>query len=207
MQVATTFPNISVTLTDFEKLIKAGNFLTSSRLTSSYVYTENLSGKLDFKTPDSEVLRMNFAPLISWYGNWVHNITSNISINHSDSKNIDNRTDRVTRSQTQSINGRLSWTFAAARGLKILFFKRTRLTNEFTTDLNFTVEKTYNTEKGQDFNVTDDRLKYTITPGASYEFNKNIHGGLTSNYEWSHDRKRNRKVKTFRLGIWIEIMF
>ena len=210
MQKATTFPNISVTLTEFEKLVGAESFLTSSRLTSSYVYTENLSGELDFKTPDSEALRMNFAPLISWYGNWIHNITSNISLNYSTSKNINHRLsyDNITKSQTQSMNGRLSWRFAAAKGLKILFFKRTRLTNEFTTDLNFTAEKTYNTQKGQKTTIIEvDKLKYTISPGASYEFNKNIHGGLTSNYEWSHDRKRETKVKTFRLGIWIEIMF
>ena len=55
--------------------------------------------------------------------------------------------------------------------------------------------------------VTTKKIRYTISLGASYKFSKNIYGGLTSNYEWSDDRKRDQQISTFSLSIWIEIMF
>jgi hypothetical protein len=208
MSVTTTFPNISVVLSEFEKIIKIEKILTSSRLSSSYVYSITEDGDLDFTSPDRENIRINFNPLLSWHGNWVHNITSSLSVNYSDSKTITHYTSSVNRSTTQSMAAHLEWSFSAARGLKILFFKRTKLKNELTTQLDFNLEKTYATIKGREtFEETTDKIKYTISPGASYKFSKNIYGGLTSNYEWSDDHKTDRQVSTFTLSIWIEILF
>ena len=208
MSVRTTFPNISVVLSEFEKLIKVENILTSSRLTSSYVYSITEDGDLDFTSPDRENININFNPLLSWHGNWVHNITSSLSVNYSDSKTITHYTSSVNRSITQSMAAHLEWSFSAAKGLKILFFQRTKLKNELTTQLNFNLEKTRATIKGREtFEETTNKIRYTISPGASYKFSKNIYGGLTSNYEWSDDHKRDQQISTFSLSIWIEIMF
>ncbi|MBL7149020.1 MAG: cell surface protein SprA [Candidatus Cloacimonetes bacterium] len=206
--VTTTFPNISVVLSEFEKLIKVEKILTSSRLTSSYVYSITEDGDLDFTSPDRENIRINFNPLLSWHGNWVHNITSSLSTNYSDSKTINHYNYSETQTITQSLAAHLEWSFSAAKGLKILFFKRTKLKNELTTQLNFNLEKTLATISGREtFEKTTDKIRYTISPGASYKFSKNIYGGLTSNYEWSDDRKRKQQTSTFSLSIWIEIMF
>ncbi len=208
MSVTTTFPNISVVLSEFEKLIKIEKILTSSRLTSSYVYSITEDGDLDFTSPDRENIRINFNPLLSWHGNWIHNITSSLSVNYSDSKTITHYTSSENRSTTQSLAAHLEWSFAAAKGLKILFFKRTKLKNELTTQLNFNLEKIFATIEGREtYEETTDKIKYTISPGASYKFSKNIYGGLTSNYERNDDRKRKQKTSTFSLSIWVEIMF
>ena len=80
--------------------------------------------------------------------------------------------------------------------------------NELTTDLNFAFEKTYNTTQGQGELVEDvDRIKYSVQPGASYKFNRSISAGLTSNYEWNDDAKREKTIETFTMGIWVEILF
>jgi hypothetical protein len=208
MSVRTTFPSISVVLSEFEKLIKVENILTSSRLTSSYVYSIIEDGDLDFTSPDRENININFNPLLSWHGNWIHNITSSLSVNYSDSKTITHYTSSVNRSITQSMAAHLEWSFSAAKGLKILFFKRTKLKNELTTQLNFNLEKTYAYIEGREtHDVTTKKIRYTISPGASYKFSKNIYGGLTSNYEWSDDRNRDQQISTFSLSIWIEILF
>ncbi|MBT5419729.1 MAG: hypothetical protein HOK80_02480 [Candidatus Cloacimonetes bacterium] len=52
-----------------------------------------------------------------------------------------------------------------------------------------------------------EKTSYGITPGASYKFNKSITAGLTSEYDWSEDKKRVTTSSMFRLSIWIEIIF
>ncbi len=210
LKITTTFPNLSVTLTEFEKLIHADKILTSSRLTSSYVYSEILDGDIDFTQADSEQKRINFMPLISWHGNWVHNITSSFSINYSDLTNISHRVnyDDIRCAISKSMNGNLSWSFSNPKGIRILFFKRTNMKNEFTTDVNFnmTIDKT--TMKGQEEEIDEvDKESYSVTPGASYKFSKSITAGLTSEYEWTEDIKRDTSSSTFRLSIWVEIVF
>ncbi|MBT4576245.1 MAG: hypothetical protein HOB92_07220 [Candidatus Cloacimonetes bacterium] len=207
---STTFPNVSVTLTEFEKLIRAAKILTSSRLTSSYVYSEMLNGDIDFKEEDSRQQRINLTPLISWHGNWIYDITSSFSLNYSDQKNITHRTnyDDIRQTITRSMNGNLSWSFTNPKGIKILFFKRTSMKNEFTTDVSFNMEMTKTTRQGLESKVTEmEKTSYGITPGASYKFNKSITAGLTSEYDWSEDKKRVTTSSMFRLSIWIEIIF
>jgi hypothetical protein len=210
LKITTTFPNVSVTLTEFEKLIHASKILTSSRLTSSYVYSEVLDGDIDFIDPNTEQKTINLTPLISWNGNWVHNVTSSFSFNYSDQESITPRDsyDEKHQTITQSMNGNLSWSFSNPKGVRILFFKRTNMKNEFTTDVNFNMAKTKTTSQGQgDENDEVNTESYKIIPGASYKFNKSITAGLTSEYELTKNIKRETKLSTFRISIWIEILF
>ncbi len=205
-----TFPNVSVTLTEFEKLIRADKILTSSRLTSSYVYSAIQDGDIDFINPDTESKRINFSPLISWHGNWVHNITSSFSLNYSDLENISHRVsyDDVRHTVTQSMNGNLSWSFSNPKGVRILFFKRTNMKNEFTTDIAFSMGNEKATRQGQEEKIVEiNRESYSVTPGASYKFSKSITAGLTSEFERTRDKKRKTTSSMFRLSIWVEIIF
>ena len=209
-KISTTFPNVSITLTEFEKLIRAAKILTSSRLTCSYVYSEMLNGDIDFVVPDTEQKRFNLTPLISWHGNWVHNITSSFSLNYSDQKNISHRSnyDDIRHTINQTMTGNLSWSFSNPKGIRILFFKRTSMKNEFTTDVAFSMGMEKTTRQGLEDKVTEiEKISYSVTPGASYKFNKSITAGLTSEYDWSEDKKRKTNSSTFRLSIWIEIIF
>ena len=210
LKINTIFPNVSITLTEFEKLIRAEKILTSSRLTSSYVYSEILNGDIDFVQPDTEQNRINFTPLISWHGNWIHNITSSLSINYSDLKDISHRInyDDVRHTVTQSLNGNLTWSFSNPKGIRILFFKRTNMKNEFTTDVSFRMGTEKTTRKGREDEIDElDKTSFAVTPGASYKFSKSITAGLTSEYEQTEDKKRKTNSSMFRLSIWIEILF
>ncbi|MCK5762173.1 MAG: hypothetical protein KAH16_04675, partial [Candidatus Izimaplasma sp.] len=210
MRISTIFPNVSITLTEFEKLIHASKILTSSRLTSSYVYSEVLDGDIDFVKEDREQKRINLTPLISWHGNWVHNVTSSFSLNYSDQENTTPRSsyDEKRQTITQSMNGNLSWSFSNPKGVRILFFKRTNMKNEFTTDVSFNMENTKTISQGQGEEIIEvNKESYGIIPGASYKFNKSITAGLTSEYEKTNDKKRKTTSSMFRLSIWIEILF
>ncbi|MBN1948906.1 MAG: cell surface protein SprA [Candidatus Cloacimonetes bacterium] len=211
MVITTTFPNVTVTLTEFEKLIRAQKILTSSRLTSSYVVTVVERGNIDWDKPQNIRTTISLQPLISWNGNWQNNITTNLSFNYLLTENVTDNGDfrSINRENRQSMNGNFSWTFSAERGIRMPFFqKKIRFKNEMTATVGFNMERTYNTRSGTGDEVVErDMLKYTISPGASYKFSQNIRAGLTSNYDWNHNRKSNQKIRTFRLGIWIEIIF
>ena len=210
LRISTIFPNVSLTLTEFEKLIHASKILTSSRLTSSYVYSKVQSGDIDFKQADTEQNRINFTPLLSWHGNWVYNVTTSLSINYSDLKDISHRVnyDDIRHTITQSMDGNLSWSFSNPKGVKILFFKRTNMKNEFTTDVSFNMGTEKTTRKGQEDEINEiDKTSYGVIPGASYKFSRSITAGLTSEYEWTEDKKRKTSSSMFRLSIWIEIIF
>ncbi|MCF7794200.1 MAG: cell surface protein SprA [Candidatus Cloacimonetes bacterium] len=209
--ITTVFPNVSVTLTELERLLKAENFLTSSRISSSYLYSLSQTGDIGFKKPDTEQIRFSMTPLISWIGNWKGNLSTNVSLNYSRTNNIRyfNQYETENRSTTKSATGSVSWTFAAAKGLKILFFKRTKLTNEFSTNVTFSVEDTVTETKDSEGKWEDsvNKLVYNIAPEASYKFNASISGGLTSSYEVQNDRKAKSTISTFRLGIFVEVIF
>jgi len=208
----TNFPDITLTLTDFEKIIKAENLLTSSRITSSYRVTKVYKENLITNQIQSDNTTLNMQPLASWTGNWINNVTSNLSFNYRTSENItySSETASSTRNETTySISGNVSWSFTAARGLKIPFLKKKlALRNELTTDVGFNYEKIYNTKSsvtGTD--VEKEKINYSISPGASYKFSQNINAGLDINYNYSHDKLTNFIITNFTLGLWIEIIF
>lgn len=209
--INTVFPNVSATLTGFEKMIKADNILTSSRLSTSYSHAVEKRGVIDWEEPKSVKTTISMQPLISWNGNWVHNITTSLSLNYFQSRNVTDNGDfdSVVNDNRQNASGSFSWTFSADRGIRLPFMKKKLvIKNEITADLDVSVEKNYSTRKGSSSKVVErDTFKYTITPGASYKFSNNIRGGLSSNYEMTDNRKNGQTIKTFRLSFWVEIIF
>jgi len=210
--VGTVFPDVGITLTEFERIIKAENILTSSRIASSYVLTKSqtFSGDINSNKPQSEQKVIAFRPLVSWNGNWVHNITSSISLNYNETENTTfyEADDVIHKETRKSINSNFGWTFSAAKGIKIPLLGKIQFQNEVSADIGFNMEQVYKTIKGREDLIVDrDMISFTITPGASYKFSKDIRGGLTSNYDWSHDKKKDLKIKTFRLSVWAEIIF
>ena len=209
--INTVFPNVSATLTSFEKLIKADKILTSSRLSSSYSFAVEKRGVIDWEEPKSVKTTISMQPLISWNGNWVHNITTSLALNYYRSRNVTDNGDfdSITNETRQTASSNFSWTFSAERGIKFPFIKKKLvIKNEMTADLGVSVEKNYSTRKGTSSKVVERNMfKYTITPGASYKFSNNIRGGLSSNYEFTDNRKNRQTIKTFRLSIWVEILF
>ena len=218
MTITTVFPNVTATLSEFEKLIGASSLLTSSRLSSNYVYTYSVSGVIDWVDPTSEDRTLSMQPFLSWTGNWIHDIVSSLSLGYTNSKKTTFHTqfNNINKSIKQSLTANISWSFSAAKGIKLPFLKKKfKINNKLTTDLRFSLDKTYNTieqiwldgSQENTKNTNTDDLHYTISPGASYEFSKNINGGLSSSYERTNDRKADSSISIFSLDLWVKITF
>ncbi len=210
--ITTNFPNVRLTLSDFQNLLGISSILKSSSLSSSYAMTNKQMGIVNWDEPTSEEKSISLSPLISWQGNWVQDITSRFNINHSESETIQyqEQGDIVRNSTNQSATADVSWSFSAEKGLKIPLMKnRFYIKNEATLSLNVSYSRSWGTRTGYD-NVTqkdEDQMNLSIKPQIAYNFSKSIKAGLNSEYKINNNIKTNNELKTFSLSMWVEIIF
>ncbi len=206
----TIFPNVTITLTEVEKIVGLTDYLSNSRITSTYTQSQQDTWASGRHTKVVKTIAMS--PLAEWAGKWSFDLNSRVGYNMDTSEDVtlyeDNN--RVVERNSSRLYATLSHTLKAAKGIKIPFVKeRLRLKNEFTTDLTFSWEKSKTTRKsGEETNQTDaDNEKYDITLGGTYNFHRNVNGGSTLDYSWQHDKKNNNKIRTFGISLWVEILF
>ena len=214
--ITTNYPNLDVTLSRFEKLFskitRIDSVLESSRLNSKFNYTLYESGDVDWVEPNQEKKAFSFSPLLSWNANWIGNVETRLSYNHSTSKDVTTQTNgKITRTElSQSVSSNVSYSFSAPSGLKIPFIgDKIRFKNKLTMDVDVSYSKnlneTINTDDKKE--VTTDRYNFSIAPGVDYEFNENITGGLTGSYDINEDKEKNETMKIFEINMWVEIDF
>jgi hypothetical protein len=204
-----TFPDITLSLMDIETLIGLGKYISGSRLNTGFQYTVRQNGNLDWVKPKQESFTTAFNPLLGFTGNLFKVVSTNLSYSLSQTKNItDMDTYEILKtSDTQSLNGNLSYSFRAAKGFTVPFTKKKiHIKNELTSSLGITYENNFDKTKGSTTSQVDrNTSRFTISPQATYQFDANIRGGLTSSYEVNSDKKTEDGTSIFSLGIWVEI--
>jgi len=204
-----TFPDVTVSLVDFESFLGLGKYLSSTRLNSGFQYSVRQTGDLNWIKPKQETYTTSINPLIGFTGNIMKVVSANISYSVSQTKNITDMDsyDIVKTADTQGINGNFAYSYRAGKGFTIPFTKRRiHIKNELSTTLGLVYEKNYDVTQGRESSQLDRHTtRVAITPGASYQFDTNIKGGLTSSYENTTDKKRDDGTRIFSLGIWVEI--
>ncbi|MDD4309186.1 MAG: hypothetical protein PHO32_02295 [Candidatus Cloacimonetes bacterium] len=204
-----TFPDVTISLMDFESWVGMGKYLTSTRLNSGFQYTVRQNGSLNWVKPKQESFTTAFNPLLGFTGNIMKVVTANVSYSVSKTENITDMDNyKVVKSNdTQTMNANVSYSFRAGRGLTIPFTKkRIHIKNELTSSMGVAYEKNYDFTEGQSSSQVDrSTTRLAFTPTATYQFNQDIKGGLTSSYEVTADKKRDDGTKMFSLGIWVEV--
>lgn len=207
--ISTTWPDVRLTLSGFESLIRAEQWLSSSQLNSSFTYTEKLSGNIDWVQPTTELTTITFQPLIGFTGNWVKGISTSLSLNKTTTENITHGTSDIIReSNKNGISGSIKYTFNAQNGFKIPFIsKKIIFKNNMESELSVTYENEIATTTGRTKQTDRDSSKLSFTPRASYNFHTNVKGGLTGNYDITKNNKNKESISIFKLDIWVEIQF
>jgi hypothetical protein len=202
----TTFPDVTFTLSEFQKYLHAQKVLTSSRLISNYTLSNKKSD-----VPKKTVKTVTMQPLIGWTANWVNNMTTNLQFDFSNSEDITIQTSTTSVRNTtnvERVTGNLSYAFTAEKGIHIPFSKKKiQFKNEMTSTIGFSWEKNYNVNYGRETVVNLNTQKISVSPGATYQFHRNIKGGLTSSYELTKNLKKNESLRVFSVSIWMEIEF
>ena len=203
----TVFPNVTVTLTGIEGIFGISDYLSNSRISSNYSYSRQDEWSTGKHTKVTQSYSMH--PLAEWSGKWSSNLNTRIGYSMDSSELNNLLSDFITEQNGSSLTASLSHTLKAAKGIKIPFVKeRLRLKNEFTTDVSFSWDKNKSVQKGnQTRHTNSDTEGYDATLGGSYNFHRNVNGGSTIDYSWTHDKKENRTIRTFGVSLWVEIIF
>ncbi|MDD4666819.1 MAG: hypothetical protein PHR59_02475 [Candidatus Cloacimonetes bacterium] len=207
--IATTFPDITLSLMDWERWVGLSKFVQGARLNSGFQYTIRASGDIDWAKPKQESVTIAMSPLLGFTGNILQKVSTNLSFSMSQTTNTTDMDsyDIVKVSDTKSLNGNISYSFTQGRGFTIPFTgKKIHISNQLSTSLGIAYENNEDVTKGRENSQVDrSTSRLAFTPGATYQFDQNIKGGLTSSYEVTTDRKRDDGSSIFSLGVWVEV--
>ncbi|MBP7116889.1 MAG: cell surface protein SprA [Candidatus Cloacimonetes bacterium] len=206
---ATTFPDFTLSLMNWEPWLGISRFLQGARLNTGFQYTTRASGDIDWVKPKQESVTISMSPLIGFTGNIMQKLSTNLSFSMSHTTNTSDMDtyDIVKTSDTQSLNGNLSYSFTQGRGFTIPFTgKKIHIKNQLSASMGINYENSEDVTKGRENSQVDrSNSRLAFTPGATYQFDQNIRGGLTSSYEITTDRKRDDGSRIFSLGVWVEV--
>lgn len=206
---STTFPDIQFSLMNWEPWLGLSNYLQGARLNTGFQYTTRASGDIDWVKPKQESTTIALSPLVGFTGNIMNRLNTNLSLSVSETENITNMDtyNIVKTSDNVTMNGNLTYSFAAGRGFTIPFTgKKIHINNQLSSSVGITYDNSKDVTQGRDNSQVDrDTSRLSITPSATYQFDRNIRGGLTSKYELNSDRKRDDGTRIFSLGIWVEV--
>ncbi len=209
--ITTIWPDVRVSLINFERLIKVERWLSSSRLSSAYSYTEKRTGDVDWVAPKTKSITHSFNPLLSWTGNWSNAISSSLSVTKNSTENITYQTgfDIIRDTDRMAYTGSASYSFSADQGIKLPFVKKKiYFKNQMQSELQVSYETEKSTTQGRDSKQIDrDTNKIRVTPRASYNFHRNVKGGLSGTYDITNNKRTDEKINIFTLDMWIEIIF
>jgi len=207
---AVTFPDITLSILEAEKWVGLGNIISGSRINTGFQKSYRASGNIDWDQPKQETVSYALNPLIGFAGTLFKKVSTNLSFSMMNSTNTtDMETyDIVKLTSSYSLNGNISYSFKGGRGFTVPFTKKKiHINNELTSSLAFVFEKNLDDTTGREGNhqIDRDTTRLAFTPGATYQFNQDIRGGLTGTYEITSDKRRDDGLRTFRLGVWVEI--
>ncbi len=207
--IGQTFPDIMISLLDFERWIGVSKYLKNSRLNSGFQYTVRQTGTIDWDKPKQETRTISLNPLVGLATNVMGVVTTNISVSVSRSENVTDMEsyEIVKTMDSQSLNGSFSYSYREGRGFSIPFTgRKIHIKNELTSSLALQYEQNFDETKGNISSLVDrNTSRLSVSPGLTYQFDNNIRGGLTSSYELTADKKRDDGTRIFRLGIWVEV--
>ncbi|MFO7660418.1 MAG: hypothetical protein R6V77_05855 [Candidatus Cloacimonadaceae bacterium] len=207
--VSVTFPDLSVAISDVENLLGLSKYIQNTRFNTGYQFVLRQNGDIDWDKPKQETKTYSFNPLASITTNVAENVQTTVSVTMAKSDNITDMVtyDIVRTTNSQGLTGNVSYAFRSSQGFRVPFTQRMiNIRNELTSSLAFSFEKNYDTTQGMgDQQIDRNTTRFAITPTATYQFDQNIKGGLTSGFELTSDKKRDDGTRIIRLGLWVEI--
>ena len=149
---ATTFPDFTLSLMNWEPWLGISRFLQGARLNTGFQYTTRASGDIDWVKPKQESVTISMSPLIGFTGNIMQKLSTNLSFSMSHTTNTSDMDtyDIVKTSDTQSLNGNLSYSFTQGRGFTIPFTgKKIHIKNQLSASMGINYENSEDVTKGK----------------------------------------------------------
>jgi hypothetical protein len=209
----TTWPDIRMSYTGFERLIRLDKWLTSSRVQTGYILTTSRRYDANsWSKPISENQNHSFSPIFGWNGNWVNNFTTGVSVNYSQSiaKTMSQITSSSKTANKTNYTANLGYSLSTDQGIKLPFVKKKiYFSNQIQLDVAFSYEMddSYTTNNDKKKIVESENVRMSVSPRVSYNFSRNIKGGLSGTYDETEDKRSKNKTNRIGLDFWAEVTF
>ncbi|MCP4632213.1 MAG: hypothetical protein GY855_04750, partial [candidate division Zixibacteria bacterium] len=208
-----TFPDISISLTQLERVGFIKKIASSSSLQSGYSIKKDTKDNPDTGELTRTETKKSFNPLFSWSLNWKNGVRTSLKYDKSNTNSEDLRgsgaTNTLKRSGNSSITFSLNYTFKAPKGINLPFLKKFKFDSNLTLGVNVTKsqDKSETAKQGLGFNTDSEKHNLNFNTTASYSFSNQISGGMKIGWTDTNDKKLKKVHHIRELSIWTEIRF
>ena len=205
--ISVRWPNISGSISNIQDLFTLKKYFRSITLRSSYSVSETKSGKIgeDYSRISYS---QNMTPLIGV--GMMTKISLNIDYSYSITKTSTYsfssiETERENKNTSHNLS--LSYSFNSPTGINVpVINKKIKFKSNVNLRIDFSYSHTLEYDVTND-NSLQDRVIYTISPRADYNFSNNVTGGINGSFSRSNDRKRGDERMNISAGIWVLFRF
>ena len=215
-QRSKTWPSVILSWSGLNGLAGLRDFLRNGTVSSGYKIETTESGRYesDIYIPTTKTTSTRWSPLLSINVTLKNDIQITISDNLTNtvSKNYTG-TQTETRSNNNSLQFRVQYSFSAPGGfaipLPLLDKLRISFQSDLTTSLSLTRSRTTSEliSSGYGNQLQSDREEWRIEPAINYDFGS-VTAGLTGIYGWKTDRVNSQyNQRDIGMNIWVIINF
>ncbi|MEO0080498.1 MAG: hypothetical protein ABIK44_07480, partial [candidate division WOR-3 bacterium] len=220
-----TWPELDLSLGKVHTLFPA--LATDSRLSTTFRGRDELSGLLLSTSNGHETLGLfgrnrtstkELNPLVSWQTSWKRRLTTNLSVNYSTTtetrfQSEDGQKRSIIDARGEGVNGSLSYTFSAPKGIKFPFLTKVRFSSDLSLTWQFRYQKTFRTATSWIAGVPTERdtlqLDYlrSTNLAASYRFSRSIEAGFNTGYSVTANGITTQANIRTDIDLWVLFKF
>ncbi|MEO0080244.1 MAG: hypothetical protein ABIK44_06170, partial [candidate division WOR-3 bacterium] len=220
-----TWPELDLSLGKVHTLFPA--LATDSRLSATFRGREDLSGLLLSTDNGRETLGLfgrnrastkELSPLVSWQTTWKKRLTTNLSVNYSTTSETrfqseDGQQRSIIDARSEGVNGSLSYTFSAPKGIKFPFLTKVRFSSDLSLTWQFRYQRTFRSATSwRALGSTDTdtlQLDYARSTNlaASYRFSRSIEAGLNTGYSVTANGITDQSNIRTDIDLWVLFKF
>jgi hypothetical protein len=205
------FPSLNITITNVEKLLP--KIIASSQITSRIEKTKTISSPL---TPDLKFISKekrednsySFSPLISWQLNFKNQMNTQFNLNYSKNISYDAFSNTSNYSEDKGFSFSYAYNFSLKEGIKLLFLKRIRLTQNigFTSNFAYNLRENYSL-KEQQKTILGKTSNYSLSLSFSYNLSAYTQMGLNTAYSAFKNLLKRDKTQSIDINMWVLFRF
>ncbi|RKZ29013.1 cell surface protein SprA, partial [bacterium] len=206
-----SFPDITANWNGLGKLFFFPKIASNVRTNAHYIH-ENKKN-YEAGALKTEGINNDFNPLISLNMNLRIGVNTEYSSSWRDGKDYTYTAATTTVSHNAEITHKFtaSYSIRGTKGFKIPLIGTLKFENQlsFSLSVQNAIRKAESWVAGneEEVSVTRDDNEWSITPSASYQFSRNIHGGMELKWIDTRDNKTDKVHHVRDVSIWVELKF
>jgi hypothetical protein len=210
-QTQLTFPDITANWNGLGKILFFPKIASNVRTNSHYLHENQKS----YQSGDlsNQKNTNDFNPLVSVNFGWKLGISTDYSTSWRDSKEYRYTQTSTSVTHSAELTHKISagYSIRGTKGFKLPLLGNIKFENQLT--LGVAVQNTrrkneaWSVGNEDDISVTADDNQWSITPSATYNFSRNIQGGMQMQWIDTKDNKTDKIHHVRDVSIWVELKF